>query len=182
MGRWSTIPIITRDNRLRHFYSCNVLKNETHFVLEYPLYNPLRDKFQSHSEKVVGSLKSFFQLDHPIDISLYLMEASTLCYSRKLVGFTPPRCIFNPINLSALKPPGLSRTLKPIPFHFVQVLLSEDFTSVPQISVLPGPICVKKIYLVIFKTNMTYCPVWPCPQGKFEGKPLPGLGPANPLI
>jgi hypothetical protein len=47
-----------------------------HFVLECPSYNPIRDKFQSQFEKVVGSLKFIFQLDH-VDMSLYLTAATT---------------------------------------------------------------------------------------------------------
>ena len=61
-------------------------------MLECPLYNFIRDiKFQSLFEKVIlGSLKSFFKLDQQVDISMYLMEATTLCHSRKLAGLTPP--------------------------------------------------------------------------------------------
>ena len=89
IGRWSTIPI-SRDNRLCHFCSYNVVENEAHFVLECPLYNSIRDKFQSLFENVVlGSLKSFFQLDHQVDISLYLTEATALRHSRELAGLTP---------------------------------------------------------------------------------------------
>ena len=56
------------------------LKNET-------LYKPIRDKFASLLKNVVlGVLESFFQLDHQVDISLYLMEATALCHSRELVG------------------------------------------------------------------------------------------------
>ena len=52
---------ISRDNRLCHFCSYNVVENETHYVLECPLYNSIRDKFQSLFKKVIlGSLKSFF--------------------------------------------------------------------------------------------------------------------------
>ena len=48
-------------------------------MLECPLYNSIRDKFQSLFENVVlGSLKSFFQLDHQHDISLYVIEATAL--------------------------------------------------------------------------------------------------------
>ena len=37
------------------------------------MYNAIREKFPSLLENVVlGSLKSFFQLDHQVDISLYL--------------------------------------------------------------------------------------------------------------
>ena len=52
-------------------------------MLERPQYNPIRDKFPSMFESIVlGSLKSFFQLDHQSDISLYLTEAATLRHSR----------------------------------------------------------------------------------------------------
>ena len=38
-----------------------VVENETHFVLECPLYNPIRVMFPSLSENVVlGNLKSYF--------------------------------------------------------------------------------------------------------------------------
>ena len=77
--------VVSRDNRLCHFCSCNVGENEAYFVLECPLYNFIRDKFQS----IIGSLKSFFQLDHQVEISLYLTEAIALCHSRELVGLTP---------------------------------------------------------------------------------------------
>ena len=76
IGQWSTF-LISSNNRLCHFYSCNVVENEAHFVLECPLYNSIRYKFQALFEKLVlGSLKSFFQLDHQVDISLYLTEAT----------------------------------------------------------------------------------------------------------
>ena len=38
---------------------------------------------------VPESLKSSCQLDHQVNISLYLMEATTLRHSRKLVGSKP---------------------------------------------------------------------------------------------
>ena len=63
-------------------------ENEAYFMLECPLYNPVRDKFPSLFENVVlGKLKSFFQLDQQINISLYLMEATTLRHSRELTSF-----------------------------------------------------------------------------------------------
>ena len=53
-------------------------------MLECPLYNLIRDKFPSLFENVIlGSLKSFFQLDHQVDISFYLMEAIALCHFRE---------------------------------------------------------------------------------------------------
>lgn len=36
-----------------------------------------------------GSLKSFFQLNHQVDTSLYLMEVFALPYSKELVLSTP---------------------------------------------------------------------------------------------
>ena len=61
------------------FISCNVIGNEAYFSLECPLFNPIKDVFPSIFENVVPwSLKSFFQLDHQVDINLYLMEATTL--------------------------------------------------------------------------------------------------------
>jgi hypothetical protein len=88
-ARWLTIPIC-RDTRPCHFCSYNAVENETHFVLGCPLYNPIRDKFPSLFENVVlGSLKSFFELDHQVDISLYLTKATALCHSRELTGVKP---------------------------------------------------------------------------------------------
>ena len=53
-----------------------LFENEAHFVLEYSLYNHIRDKFPSLFENIIlGSFKSSFQLDHEVDISLYLMES-----------------------------------------------------------------------------------------------------------
>jgi hypothetical protein len=55
-------------------------------VLEGPLQNSIRDKFLSLFENVVlENLKSFFQLEHQVDISLYVMEATTLRHSRELL-------------------------------------------------------------------------------------------------
>ena len=52
-------------------------------MLECPLYNPIRHKFPSLFENVdLGSLESFFQLDHEVDFSLYITKATTLCQSR----------------------------------------------------------------------------------------------------
>jgi hypothetical protein len=86
----------------------------THFVLECPLYNSIRDKFQSLFERVeLGSLTSFFSLDHQIYFSLYLTEATALCHFVELAGSTPSMCTFSLISLSA------SRTLKSISFHFI---------------------------------------------------------------
>ena len=55
------------------------------------IYNTKRDKFPSLFENVVlEGLKSFFQLDHQVDISLYLTEVATaLCHSRELAGLKP---------------------------------------------------------------------------------------------
>jgi hypothetical protein len=45
------------------------MKNEADFVWECLLYNSIEDV-------VLGSLKFFFQLDHQVDISLYLTKAT----------------------------------------------------------------------------------------------------------
>ena len=59
IGLWLTIPTL-KDNTLCHFCSNSVVDNEAYFVLECPLYNSIRDNFQSLFENVVlGSLKSF---------------------------------------------------------------------------------------------------------------------------
>ena len=72
------------------FFSCNAVEIEAHFMLECPLYKPIRDKFPSLFENVVlGSLKYFFQLDHQVDISLYLKEATALHQSRELASLKP---------------------------------------------------------------------------------------------
>ena len=69
-------------------------------MLECSLYNPIKDKFPSLIENVVlGSLKSFFQLDQQVDINHYLIEATVLRHSRELVGLKPSRCALNPISL-----------------------------------------------------------------------------------
>ena len=58
---WMTIPSF-EDTRLCHFCSCNVVAIETHLVLECPIYNPIRDRFPSLFETIVGgSLKSFLK-------------------------------------------------------------------------------------------------------------------------
>ena len=52
-------------------------------MLECPLYNPIRDKFQSLFEKIVlGNLEYLFQSEQ-VDISLYLTKTTTLHHSRK---------------------------------------------------------------------------------------------------
>ena len=84
--------------RPSHFCSCNVVGNEAHFVLECPFYNPINDMFSSLFENVVpGSFESFFQLDHQVNISLYLTESTSLHRSRELTGLKPSWCAFSPI-------------------------------------------------------------------------------------
>ena len=80
--QWSTTPM-PRENRLCHFCSYNVVENEAQFVLECPLFNSIRDKFQTLLKKVVlWSLKSLFQLAHQVETNLYLTETTTLRHSR----------------------------------------------------------------------------------------------------
>ena len=94
IGQCSTIPI-SSNNRLWHFFSYNVVESEAHIMLECPLYNPIRDKFQSLFEKIVlGNLEYLFQSEQ-VDISLYLTKTTALHHSRKLASLTPPLCIFS---------------------------------------------------------------------------------------
>jgi hypothetical protein len=96
--QWTNIPI-SRDNRPCHFCSYNAVENEAHFVLECPLCNHVRDKFPSLFENVVlENLKSFLQLNHQVDINLYLTKATALRHSRDLVDFKPSWCTFSPIS------------------------------------------------------------------------------------
>ena len=81
-----------------------------------PYIAPINNEFPSLFEKVaLRSLGSFFQLDHQIDIMLYLTEAITLCHSRELVGPTLSWCTVSPISLST------SKTLRKysLQFHFI---------------------------------------------------------------
>ena len=89
----------------------NVVENEAHIVLECPLYNSIRHKFQLLNV-VLGSLGSFFQLDHQVDISLYLKEAIALYHSRELAGLTSSSCNLCPISLLA---PKISKAFS---FHY----------------------------------------------------------------
>ena len=58
-------------------------------MLECLLYNSICDNFQPlFSNVVLGSLKSFFQWDHQVDISLYMTEATAIYYYRELHGLT----------------------------------------------------------------------------------------------
>jgi hypothetical protein len=60
-------------------------------MLECPLYEPIKDKFTSLFENVVlGSLKPFFQLDHQVDISLFLKEDTALHQFRGLASLKQP--------------------------------------------------------------------------------------------
>ena len=56
-----------------------------------PQHNPIRDKCPSLFENItLGSLMYFFQLDHQVDISLYLTEVIALHHhSRELAGLKP---------------------------------------------------------------------------------------------
>lgn len=68
--------------------SQNVVENETHIVLKCPLYNPITNQFLLQFENVMlGTLKSSFQLNHQVDISLYLKEATALCPFQRISWF-----------------------------------------------------------------------------------------------
>ena len=68
--------------------------------LDCPYITPLDIIFPSLFENVVlGKHKSFFQLDHQVDISLHLIGATTLRHSRELASLTPSWCAFSPTSL-----------------------------------------------------------------------------------
>ena len=76
-NEWISLSLEILDYAIFFFY--NIVKNEAYFVLECPSHNPIRDKIPSIFENVVPkNLKSFFQLDHQVDISLYLTETTVL--------------------------------------------------------------------------------------------------------
>lgn len=84
----------------------NVVESDTYFVLECPLYNSIRDMFSSlfHNIIVLGILKSFYQLDHQIDTSLwnaYLAEANALRYLKEIPLITSFSiwCTSHPLNM-----------------------------------------------------------------------------------
>ena len=77
-----------------YFIWCNWKRGT--FCVGMFLYNLIRNKFSSLCKSVVlGSFRSFFQLNHQVDISLYLTEATALRHSREVVGLEPSWCTFN---------------------------------------------------------------------------------------
>lgn len=60
-------------------------------MLECSFYDSIRDRFLFLFENaVLRSVESFYQLDHRVDISRYLIEACALCYSKGVAFLTPP--------------------------------------------------------------------------------------------
>ena len=65
-----------------------MIENKAHFVLEYPLYNSIRDIFPSLIENVVlKSFKSCYRFDQQIDISFLLTKSSTFFHFKRLSRF-----------------------------------------------------------------------------------------------
>ena len=59
--------------RVTYDFTHNAVENEAHVVLECPLHNPIRDKFLLiFEDAILGSLNSYFQYDHEVNINLYL--------------------------------------------------------------------------------------------------------------
>ena len=85
IGWWSTIPI-PRDNKYCHFCAYNVVENKAHFLLECPL---LDISFLLFENVILGSLKSFFQLDPQVDVGHYVTKLTALCYFKKLACLAP---------------------------------------------------------------------------------------------
>ena len=106
IGRWLTI-LVSRYYRLYHFCSYNATENVPHFVLKCPYITPLETSLSLFENVLLGSRKSFLQLDHQVDINLYLTKASALRHSRALVGVKPPWCTFNPIRALPMGAPHI---------------------------------------------------------------------------
>ena len=59
------------------------------FYRSVPLITSLDIAFHSHFKNaILALLKSFFQLDHQVDIGLYVTHATAHCYSRELAFST----------------------------------------------------------------------------------------------
>ena len=84
-----------------------VVSSMAHCLCECPLYTSIIDKFQPLFEKVIsGCLESFFEVDHQVDIGLYLMEATALAsQTKESPGLTRSWCTLNPVSLSASQTP-----------------------------------------------------------------------------
>ena len=55
----------------------NVVQIEAHFIMEQPLHNSTRDKFPFiFKDAILDSLKSFFQLDHQVDVNISHIKAT----------------------------------------------------------------------------------------------------------
>jgi hypothetical protein len=68
----------------------NVIENKAHFVLKCALHNSIIYKFRLLFEnEVLGGLKYSFELDHQVDISLYLTKATALCHYGEVGWFDP---------------------------------------------------------------------------------------------
>ena len=116
-GQCTIIPI-SRDTILCHFCSYNGIENEAHFVLECPLYNRIRNKFPSLFENAVPrSLKSSFQLDQQVNISLALSHRGHRTSPLSRINWFETILMYfqshQPFRL-----PGLSNQ-----FHFVSFIL-----------------------------------------------------------
>ena len=97
IGQCLVIPI-SRDNKLCHFCSYDVVENDS-LCARVSLYITSLDISFNHclfEKALVGSFESFFQLHHQVNISLHLTEATALGHSRELVCLTPFSCTFSP--------------------------------------------------------------------------------------
>lgn len=98
IGQWSTMIHISSDNRLCRFYSYNVVGNEAHFVLEFSLYESIRDKFQALFENVFSSFfyegVCILSFNWIIKSIFYLTKATAIRHSKKITSLTPSWCTF----------------------------------------------------------------------------------------
>ena len=70
---------------------CYVVENETHFVMECPLYTPIGDRYLSlYSNLILRAISNLSsKLDNQTESSLYLTEATALRCFRELASLSP---------------------------------------------------------------------------------------------
>ena len=90
--KWILLGILTEDTKI-----CNTSCHRHFYCLIHSVKN-----------EVLERLKSFFQLNHQVDSSLYLIEAITLRHSRELASLKPPWFLLDAYTLIPLDQFGSS--------------------------------------------------------------------------
>ena len=82
----------------------------------------MKQHFQfKHVSTLLGSLESFFQVDHQVDVSRDLIDTTAVCHSKELVRLMPFYCTFSPICFVWLL--GLQMQFHFIPFHSLEEII-----------------------------------------------------------